>query len=185
MIFDSYNPVTKTYTLKPGIPNIGSFMGGISVRPGVLKIKDLDGSGTIDGDDRTVIGKALPKAFGGFGINTVYRNFDFLAFFNWQYGNQVYNTGKISMNMYYRTSYGNMLSTMNSNDRFKYIDAQGNLVTDLEQLRELNANAKIWSPFSMGNASPVFHSYAVEDGSFIRLQNISVGYSLPKKLFLI
>lgn len=180
--FDSYNPVTKTYTLKPGIPNIGSFMGGISVRPGVLKIKDLDGSGTIDGDDRTVIGKALPKAFGGFGINTVYRNFDFLAFFNWQYGNQVYNTGKISMNMYYRTSYGNMLSTMNSNDRFKYIDAQGNLVTDLEQLRELNANAKIWSPFSMGNASPVFHSYAVEDGSFIRLQNISVGYSLPKKI---
>lgn len=179
--FQSYNPITKVYTLKNGVPNIGSFMGGISVRPGILKIKDLDSNGVIDGNDRTIIGNALPKAFGGFGVNAAFKNFDFMAFFNWQYGNDVYNTGKISMNMYYRTTYGNLLNTMNYNDRFKYIDEQGNLVTDLEQLKTLNANAKIWSPFSMGNASPVFHSYAVEDGSFIRLQNISLGYSIPTK----
>lgn len=180
--FDSYNATTKSYVLKSGVPNIGSFLGGFSVRPGILKIKDLDGNGVIDANDRTVIGKALPKALGGFGLNTTFKNFDFLAFFNWMYGNEVYNTGKISMNMYYRTTYGNMLSTMNYNDRFKYIDGQGNVVTDLEQLRALNANAKIWSPFSMGNASPVFHSWAVEDGSFLRLQNISLGYSLPKSM---
>ena len=51
-----------------------------------------------------------------------------------------------------------------------------------EKLAELNKDAKIWSPFSMGTASPVFHSYAVEDGSFLRLNNITLGYSLPKKL---
>jgi len=180
--FSSYNPATRTYTLKQGVPNIGAFMGGISLRPGVLKLKDLDGNGIIDANDRTVIGHALPKHSGGFGVNARYKNFDFLAFFNWMYGNQVYNTGKISFDMYYRTTYGNMLNTVNYDNRYHYIDANGDPVTDLAELAKLNANAKIWSPFSMGNASPVFHSWAVEDGSFLRLQNISLGYSLPKKL---
>ena len=180
--FSSYNSSTRTYTLKPGQPNVGAFMGGISLRPGVLKLKDLDSNGVIDAKDRTVIGHALPKHSGGFGFNARYKNFDFLAFFNWMYGNQVYNTGRVSFNMYYRTTYGNMLNTVNYDNRYHYIDANGNIVTDLAELAKLNANAKIWSPFSMGNASPVFHSWAVEDGSFLRLQNISLGYSLPKKL---
>lgn len=180
--FESYNPNTNVYQLKPGVPNIGAFMGGISLRPGVLKLKDLDNNGVIDANDRTVIGRALPKHSGGFGVNATYKNFDFLAFFNWMYGNEVYNTGRISFNMYYRSTYGNMLNTMNSENRYRYIDADGNRVSGLAELQKLNANAKIWSPFSMGNAAPVFHSYAVEDGSFLRLQNISLGYSLPKKL---
>ena len=180
--FELYDPVTRTYKLKSGVPDVGSFMGGISLRPGVLKLKDLDENGKIDANDRTVIGHGLPKHSGGFGINATFKNFDFLAFFNWMYGNQVYNTGRISFNMYYRSTYGNMLNTMNSDDRFKYIDGNGKPVVELAELQKLNANAKIWSPFSMGNASPVFHSWAVEDGSFLRLQNISLGYSLPKKL---
>jgi hypothetical protein len=180
--FSSYNASNNTYTLKPGVPNVGAFMGGISLRPGVLKLKDLDSSGVIDAKDRTVIGHALPKHSGGFGINGRFKNFDFLAFFNWMYGNQVYNTGKISFNMYYRTTWGNMLNTMNYDNRYHYIDGNGNMVTDLTELAKLNANAKVWSPFSMGNASPVFHSWAVEDGSFLRLQNISLGYSLPQKM---
>ena len=40
----------------------------------------------------------------------------------------------------------------------------------------------MWSPLSMGTASPVFHSYAVEDGSFLRLNNVTVGYSIPRHL---
>jgi hypothetical protein len=71
---------------------------------------------------------------------------------------------------------------MNSDNRFKYINANGDLVNDLEQLRTLNANATMWSPFSTGTASPVFHSYAVEDGSFLRLNNVTLGYSLPRLL---
>jgi TonB-dependent starch-binding outer membrane protein SusC len=180
--FQSYNSATNTYTLKPGVTNIQSFLGGISLRPGILKLKDLTNDGFITPEDRQVIGSAQPKFQGGFGINSTYRNFDFSAFFNYVYGNDVYNSGRIQFNMLYRTTYGNMLNTMNSNDRFKYIDANGNLVTSLEELAKLNANAKIWSPFSMGTASPVFHSYAVEDGSFLRLNNVTLGYSLPKAL---
>jgi hypothetical protein len=93
----------------------------------------------------------------------------------------VYNANKIAYSMLYRTTFGNMLDIVNSSNRFKYIDANGALVTGLEQLRALNANATIWSPFSFGTASPVFASWAVEDGSFLRLNNVQVGYSLSKK----
>jgi TonB-linked SusC/RagA family outer membrane protein len=178
--FSAYNG-NNTYTLKPGVVNVGSFMGGLSVRPGILKLKDLDGDGIITGADRQVIGSALPKHMGGFGFNARYKGLDFSAFFNWMYGNQVYNTGKISFNMLYRTSYGNMLNTSNYESRFHYIDANGKQVVELEDLRKLNVNATTWSPFSMGTAAPVFHSWAVEDGSFLRLNNISIGYSLPAR----
>ncbi len=75
-----------------------------------------------------------------------------------------------------------MLNTVNYNDRFHYINESGALVTDLKELAALNPNPKIWSPFSMGGTSPYFHSWAVEDGSFLRLNTLTLGYSLPKKL---
>src|SRR5678816_1246501 len=104
---------------------------GISVRPGVLKLKDLDGDSIITGADRQIIGSALPKSTGGFGVSGNYKGLDFTAFFNWMTGNDVYNTGRISFNMLYRTTYGNMLNTSNYDSRFHYIDAGGNLVTGL------------------------------------------------------
>lgn len=180
--FTSYNTITKTYALKPGVTNIQTFLGGIGLRPGVMKLKDLDGDGIITAADRRVIGSALPKYSGGFGLNATMKDFDISAFFNFVVGNDVYNANKIILNQFYRTTYGNMLNTVNSSNRFKYIDAAGNLVTDLTELGKMNANATIWSPFSFGNATPVFHSWAVEDGSFLRLNNLTVGYSLPKRI---
>lgn len=178
--FESYDAASKKYILKKGVPQ--QDLGGISLRPGVLKLKDLDGNGVIDAADRDIIGSALPKATGGFGLNATYKGFDLAAFFNWVYGNDVYNTGKISFNMLYRTTYGNMLNTSNYDNRFHYIDAGGNLVTDLKELAALNPDPKIWTPFSFGGAAPYFHSWAVEDGSFLRLNTLTVGYSLPKRL---
>ena len=188
--FDSFDPVTKRYVLKKGIPDDAALLGVIggslspssTIRPGVLKLKDLNADGVITADDRQVIGSALPDYQGGFGINATYKGFDFSAFFNYVVGNDVYNTGKIQFNMLYRNTFGNMLNTMNYDNRFKYIDANGALVNDLAQLKELNKNATMWTPFSMGTASPVFHSYAVEDGSFLRLNTVSLGYTLPKLL---
>jgi TonB-dependent starch-binding outer membrane protein SusC len=188
--FDGYDAVQKKYLLKKGVADDGGLIGVIggdiskagTVRPGVLKLKDLNGDGVVDASDRTVIGSALPKYQGGFGINGSYKAFDFNAFFNYSVGNDVYNANKIAYSMLYRTTYGNMLDIMNSSNRFKYIDANGNLVTDLQQLAALNANATIWSPFSSGTASPVFQSWAVEDGSFLRLSNVQIGYALPRQL---
>jgi TonB-linked SusC/RagA family outer membrane protein len=188
--FDSYDPSSRSYSLKKGVANdigilglSGSYFKSGTLYPGLLKLKDLDGDGLVTADkDRRIIGNALPKAQGGFGATANYKGFDGSLFFNWVYGNDVYNTGKISFNQYYRTTYGNLLDDMNSSKRFRYIDANGSLVTDLAELAKLNANASIWSPFSFGTATPVIHSWAIEDGSFLRLNNVTIGYSFPKSM---
>lgn len=187
--FQSYDEVNDKYILKEDVASSGAVVGNTNLRPGFLKLKDLDGNGVINADDRRVIGNALPKHQGGFGLNARFKGFDASVFFNYQYGNDVYNTGKIQYNQFRRVTYGNMLNTMNSDNRFTYIDIDGSytgtaggVVTDLDQLGDLNANKNIWSHASHGIAGAVIHSWAVEDGSFIRLNNLTVGYSLPLNL---
>ncbi len=68
-------------------------VGNANLRPGFLKLKDLNGDGIINSNDRQVIGNTLPQAQGGFGFNSRFKGFDFSLFFNWSYGNDVYNTG--------------------------------------------------------------------------------------------
>ncbi|HSC39138.1 MAG TPA: SusC/RagA family TonB-linked outer membrane protein, partial [Chitinophagaceae bacterium] len=122
--FDSYDPATKKYLLKKGVADDAGILGTPSgyfsssqpTKPGNMKLKDLSGDGLVTADkDRQIIGNALPKAQGGFGLNSTWKGFDASVFFNWVYGNDIYNTGKIAFNMYYRTTYGNMLNTVNYN----------------------------------------------------------------------
>ncbi len=187
--FDSYDAVNRKYVLKAGVPDNKGILGVSSIKPGYMKLKDLNGDGKIDTNDRKVIGDALPKAQGGFGLTGNLKGFDFSAFFNWSVGNDVYNTGKIDYNQLYRTSYGNMLNTMNSANRFTYIDMDGSytgtagaVVTDLTQLGEMNQGKTIWSGNnSFGSATAVVSDWAIEDGSYLRLNNVTVGYTVPMK----
>lgn len=182
--FETYNTTTRQYVLKEAVAASSSILGGtIGTRPGTMKLKDLNGDGLITADkDRQVIGNAIPKASGGFGANLRFKDFDMSTFFNWVYGNDIYNTGRIQYNMLYRTTFGNISDRMNYADRYKYINDQGQLVTSLEDLAALNKDAKVWSPFSMGSASPTITTDAIEDGSFLRLTFLTLGYTLPKKL---
>lgn len=182
--FESYNATTNKYILKADVSDDSGVIGVSSIKPGYMKLKDISGDGIINSDDRKVIGNALPKAQGGFGLNGTFKGFDLSAFFNWSYGNDVYNTGKIDYNQLYRTTYGNMLNTQNSANRFTYIDSAGDVVTDLVQLGEMNKSKTIWSGSnSFGAATPVASDYAIEDGSYIRLNNVTIGYTLPMKDF--
>lgn len=191
--FSGYNALTGNYILKT--PDEGVFddrqtLGVSNLRPGYLKLKDINNDSIINSLDRQVIGSVLPKIFGGFGINLFYKNFDASAFFNFKLGNDVYNSGKIEYNQYYRTTYGNVLSSMCMDKRYTYIDLDGSytgipgaVVTDLEQLRQMNAGKEIWSgPNSFGQATAVIHSWAIEDGSFLRLNQLTVGYTIPNKI---
>ena len=185
--FDSYNENSKSYVLKEGVPDNKGILGVSSVKPGYMKLKDLNGDGKIDTNDRKVIGDALPKAQGGFGFTSNLKGFDISAFFNWSIGNDVYNTGKIDYNQLYRSSYGNMLNSMNSSKRFTYIDMDGSytgtagsVVTDLAQLAEMNQGKTIWSGNnSFGGSTPVVSDWAIEDGSYLRLNNVTIGYTVP------
>ncbi len=182
-----YNTSTGAYTLKTGVP---SNAGITSIAmPGAIKFKDLNGDGLINDNDKTIIGVAQPKVFGGLNQQFSYKGFDLSIFINYQFGNDVYNANKLEFTTGY-TPNANLLAIMN--DRWRTVDDNG---TPLErvvtigttqtvigvppaQLAAANANAKLWMP-STSSTSFVLHSWAIEKGDFVRINNITLGYTLP------
>lgn len=161
----------------------GSFAG---LRPGTIKLKDLDGSGDItESGDRTIIGRTQPKFTGGFGLNATYKWFDIAANFNFVVGNDVYNMDKIVSSQSYRNSWASLRADMTpvtlGGKAWTYLDqTTGQTITDYETLKSMNANATMWSAATVSDNKPFASSWAVEDGSFLRLQNLTVGFTLPK-----
>ena len=174
-----YNPTTGAYKLKTTVSDNSGLIGIKRFGPGTLKLKDQNGDLVVNAKDKVIIGDANPKHTGGFNLTTQYKGFDFSAFFNWVYGNDIYNANKINFSSYLQMRYyKNILSTFDSDHRFTYISKEtGLVVTDPTQLADMNKNATMWSP---AMSTPQLTSWAVEDGSFLRLNNITLGYSLPK-----
>jgi TonB-linked SusC/RagA family outer membrane protein len=171
----NYNPATQTYTIKPGIA-VNSVYG--AAQPGMLKWKDLNNDGIITSDgDRQVIGNANPDFIGGWTNQVTYKNFDLSVFVNFVVGNDIYNANKIEWTDGAFPNL-NMLATMNQ--RWTNINAAGQRVTDPTELAKLNANATIWSPVRVQRWW--LHSWAVEDGSYLRFNNITLGYTLSKNI---
>lgn len=153
------NASTGEMQLKPGIPDISNHLGK-PVAPGVIKYRDVDGNGYIDDNDRTVIGNGTPKWFGGITNSFSYKNFDFGFMFQFNYGNDVFNaTRKV-------VSLGD--------------DKHSNWHADI---------ANRWTPENANNARHSTKGFVryemtseyVENGSFLRLKNINLGYTLPRK----
>jgi TonB-linked SusC/RagA family outer membrane protein len=172
----NYDASTQKYTLKAGVVDDTKIVG--VPQPGTIKFKDLNGDSTIDVDhDTKIIGNATPKFSGGFNQQFTYKNWDMSIFVNFVYGNNVLNANKIEFTNGY-TPNSNLLSIMK--DRWRTVNDQGQVVTDPDQLTALNVNAKIWRPITASGAFQL-HSWAIEDGSFIRINNISIGYNFPAK----
>ena len=171
----TYDPAAQTYTIRAGIPVNGVYG---TPQPGMLKWKDLNGDGVITADgDRQVVGNANPDFTGGWYNELRYGNFDLSVFINFVVGNDVYNANKIEWTDGAFSNL-NMLNIMK--DRFTNINAAGQRVTDPVELQKLNANAKIWTPVRVQRWW--LHSWAVEDGSYLRFNNLTLGYTLPKNV---
>ena len=127
----------------------------------------------IDADnDRKVIGHALPKHTGGFSFNAGWKGFDLTAMFNWSYGNDILNMNKIDYTSYVGAKrYQNMSTEMKLENRFTTIDP----VTGLNIYYGDYANHE-----RLNNS--ITTDWAVEDGSFLRLGTLTLGYTLPKML---
>lgn len=175
----NYDETTGTYTLKPGIADNTAIVG--TVRPGTMKLKDITGDGLVTVDDNTIIGQAYPKAAGGFTLNARAYGFDLSAIFNWSVGNDVYNANKVE----FTTSndngqYRNLASIMADGKRWTNLDpVTGQLVTDPETLAAMNENTTMWSPYM---SRYVFSDWAVEDGSYLRLNTLTLGYTIPQEV---
>jgi TonB-linked SusC/RagA family outer membrane protein len=171
-----FNYVGGAYVLKPGVASASTIVGPI--QPGTMKLKDINGDGVVNVNDQTVIGDANPVHTGGIVLNANAYGFDLSAAFNWSYGNDVYNANKIESTTT-NSKYRNLSSDMEAGVRWNNMDANGQLVTDPTQLAALNANTTMWSPAMQRY---VFSDWAVEDGSFIRLNTLTLGYTLPNEL---
>ena len=169
--------MTETWILRDGVSS-SSAVG--TARPGMMKLKDLDNSGDANGsDDKRVIGDANPLHTGGFNINARLYGFDLTANFNWSYGNDIYNANKIEYTSTSKYLYRNLTSDMAGGKRWNNVDAAGNLVTNMAQLAEMNQNTTMWSPYT---DKYIFSDWAVEDGSFLRLNTLTLGYTMPTTL---
>lgn len=188
--FSGYDAATNTYTLKDGVASTALLGGAIGIRPGTMKLQDLNDDGVVDMEDVTVIGDTNADFAGGFGFSGTIYDFDFQANFTYTVGNEIYNANKIQTSSRYRAgNYPNMRDDMRPSNAYSYVNPEtGALLTSLEDLAYWNEGGNgmkpkaMWSPFSTGDAVVVPTDWALDDASFLRLQSVTVGYTLPVKI---
>ncbi|MBE9467901.1 MAG: TonB-dependent receptor [Bacteroidetes bacterium] len=158
-IFQSQEEVNNYKTTVDGVETLIQ----PDAKPGDIRFKDINGDGEINGDDKEYCGSSVPDFEYSFNINFDYKNFDFTAFFNGVSGNKIFN-----VNRFYTE---NMKD--NNNYSTSTIDAWTTENTNTSMPRAVfgdpNANSRVSDRF-------------LEDGDFLRLKMLQIGYTLPKNL---
>ena len=145
---------------------------------------DDKGTPVYNSDDMTVIGNANPDFTGGFKNTFSYKGFDLSVFMVFSYGNDIFNMSTQRFVGPYQP-YQNMLA--DAVNRFTLLDPRtGKEATDLNRIAELNPNQHdlniLWSIHNDNRAAittPL--DRFVEDGSYLRISTITLGYTFPKK----
>ena len=146
------------------------------------KFKNLAGDdNVIDENDKTVIGNAQPKFYGGLNNSFTYKGFDLSIFLTFSYGNEVLNATKLVTSKVGSLNY-NALDVMNSSNRWMTINSDGQKVTDPGELAALNAGKTVAAYHDAQQGDNYIHSWAVEDASYLKLSNVTLGYTFPKNL---
>jgi len=132
-----------------------------TAKPGDIRYIDRDGNGAINDDDRDILGSANPDFFGGINNTVSYKGFEFNIFVQGSYGNEILNYG----------SFDQLNFTGGNNQSARVLDR--------------------WTPTNPSNTIPranaaggsrLLSTLHVEDGSYLRFKNISLGYNLPQNL---
>jgi TonB-linked SusC/RagA family outer membrane protein len=152
------------YTLKEGVP-VNALVTNGTYRPGMTKFKDNNGDGVINDDDRHIIGNTLPKHFGGMTQNFNYKNFDLSVQTSWSYGNDVYN----------KTLKKGAQTAVPWRNKFSIID-------DRWSPENPNGTFTAFSAGNSGDVNSAAYDLYLEDGSYFRIGNITMGYTFPKEV---
>jgi TonB-linked SusC/RagA family outer membrane protein len=155
--FDETAP--GVYLLKSAVPTNGNTRA--SIKPGDIKYRDLNGDGTVDDKDKTIIGRGTPIHTGGLSNIFRYKGFDLNVFFQWSYGNDLINANRLMF--------------------------EG---TSLNLLNQFATYTNRWTPENQNNDQYRTNGYGptgrystkvIEDGSYLRLKTLSIGYNIPAK----
>ncbi|MFM6942340.1 MAG: SusC/RagA family TonB-linked outer membrane protein [Aquirufa sp.] len=132
---------------------------------GRFRYADINGDGKITTDDRTFLGSPVPTYTGGINVGLTYRNFEFATYLYASAGNKIWNQSK------WFTDFFGTFEGSGKGERAKqsWTPELGN-----------SAAAPIWESASNMSTSAGANSWYVEDGDYIRVQNISLGYNIPK-----
>ncbi|MDO1449389.1 TonB-dependent receptor [Rhodocytophaga aerolata] len=154
-IFKTYVNNGIYQTDEPILPGSGSRTGG-------AKVADLNGDGQITADDQTITGNANPDFIFGLSTNMAYKNFDLNAFFSGVQGNEIYNLARYT----FENPLGQRNMFAGAANRWSPTNPTNDFVSGFQ-----------------GGRLPISDRF-MEDGSYIRLKNITLGYTLPKIKFV-
>lgn len=175
-----YDATSQTYTLKDGVPYHGDKS---KIKPGYWKFKNVDGSedNLVTESDKAVIGCASPSFYGGINNNFTYKNFDLSVFFTYSYGAEVLNATKMA-NTKTGNANKNVLSIANEANRWVTVNSSGEVITNPDELAAVNRGKTIAHLGDNGTNNTYIHSWGVEDASYLKLSNITLGYTFPKRV---
>jgi TonB-linked SusC/RagA family outer membrane protein len=146
-----------TYVLRENVPNNG--LDRSLIKPGYIKYQDVNNDGVVDANDQTYIGNPIPEHIGGFANNFRYGNVDLNIFFQWSYGNDILNANRIVFEGAEARQYLNMFKSFEN--------------------RWTPENTNTIMPAAGVSTPNVYSTRIIEDGSFIRLKTVSLGYNIP------
>ena len=140
------------------------------VKPGDRYFADVNGDGTVNASDLTSLGSPLPKFYGGLNLDGSYKSFDFNLYFYGEYGNKIFNFAESSLESFQNRSfvgveniseqyYQNAWTPANHSNTYARITANDDAIGD-----------------------NVASSAYIENGSFLKLKNATIGYTLPKTM---
>jgi hypothetical protein len=147
---------------------------------GDYRFADLNDDGIIDNNDKTFIGNPEPKFTYGFGTSLSYKNFDLSLQFSGSYGNKILNYNRRLLEITGSTS--NLLTSVINFADVEKIDPDG--PDDFRNYHVVNAQSTIMPRLytsSYSNLNNRISDAYIEDGSYLRLQNVSLSYTFPKK----
>jgi len=164
-IFQTQAQIDALNAKAPG----GIYRPGAVIVPGDRYFADMNGDGLVNADDRVPIGNPQPKFFGGLNLDATYKSWDVNLYFYGSYGNKILNyveanleslarRGGVGSENVSETYYQNHWTPTNPSDR--YARAVG---TPGDNSSINNVPSSVW----------------IEDGSFLKFKNLSVGYTLP------
>lgn len=186
----NYDPTTGIYTLKKGIPDWSMDDYPTTLKraanqkafPGAAKAKDLDKNGRIDEADTYDLGAMTPPSTGSFNLSGRWKNLDFSANFNYVIGGHLMNYWSLMSTYGGKDNHfgGNRLAFVSeAYSPYRWNNGDLELVSDPAELDAMNANATMHTPTSMKGL--LFDRW-LEDASYLRLKNLTVGYTLPKSI---